>query len=66
MKAGGSMKAYLATTGALFALVTVAHVARTVSERMRFPDPGYLLEGPGLGVLAGALCFWAVVLFRRA
>ena len=54
------MKAYLITTGLIFALVALAHVARTIVERSRFvEDPWFLLEGPGLGLLAGGICFWA-------
>jgi hypothetical protein len=54
------MKAYLITTGLIFALVALAHVARTIVERSRFAeDPWFLLEGPGLGPLAGGICFWA-------
>ena len=54
------MKAYLITTGLIFALVALAHVARTIVERSRFAeDPWFLLEGPGLGLVAGGICFWA-------
>jgi hypothetical protein len=42
-------------------------VARAIAERSRFAtDPGFLLEGPGLGIIAGALSFWAWRLFRRS
>lgn len=54
------MKPYLVTTGTLFGLVAVAHAARTVAEWSRLAtDPWFFLEGPGLGVLAGALSVWA-------
>ena len=54
------MKPYLITTGTLFALVAVAHLWRTIAEWSRLTtDPGFILEGPGLGVLAGAIAFWA-------
>jgi hypothetical protein len=61
------MKAYLGTTGVLWALLAVAHVARTVSEwdRVR-SDPGFLLEAPGIGLIALALCVWAWRLFAQA
>jgi len=61
------MKAYLATTGSLFGLISLAHVARTISEWSRFrTDPWFALEGPGLGLVTGALCLWAArLLFRR-
>jgi hypothetical protein len=54
------MKPYLITTGTLFALVAVAHLLRTIAEWSRLTtDPGFILEGPGLGVLAAAIAFWA-------
>lgn len=59
------MKAYLATTGMLFALLALAHLLRTVAESSRLTtDPGFIIEGPGIGILAAALCFWAWRLFR--
>jgi hypothetical protein len=59
------MKAYLMTTGGLFALLAAAHLARSVDEWQRFAqDPWFLLEGPGIGVIAGALAFWAWRLTR--
>ena len=61
------MKAYLATTAALFTLVAFAHLARTIAELSRLAtDPWFWLEGPGLGVLAGALGVWGWRSFRRA
>ena len=54
------MKLYLITTGALFALLALAHLVRTVAEWSRLTtDPWFLLEGPGIGVVAAALSFWA-------
>lgn len=54
------MKAYLITTGSLFGLVALAHVARTIGERARLgADPGFILEGPVLGLVAAALSLWA-------
>jgi hypothetical protein len=59
------MKSYVITTGTLFALVAVAHVLRTIVEWPRLAtDPGFILEGPGLGVLAAAMGFWALRLLR--
>jgi hypothetical protein len=59
------MKAYLLTTGALFALLAVAHLARTIVEWQRLAtDPWFILVGPGIGILAGAICFWAWRLLR--
>jgi hypothetical protein len=60
------MKAYLITTGSLFGLIAVAHVLRTVAEWRRLvADPGFILEGPVLGLAAGALGVWAWRLLRR-
>ena len=54
------MRPYLITTGSLFGLVAVAHLLRTIAEWSRLTaDPWFLLEGPGLGVLAAALAIWA-------
>jgi hypothetical protein len=54
------VKAYLVTTGAIFALIAFAHLLRTITEWQRFgADPWFYLEGPGLGVVAAALSFWA-------
>jgi len=61
------MKAYLFTTGAIFALLAVAHVLRTITEWPRVAaDPWFILEGPGIGLLAAALCVWAWRLLRLA
>jgi CDP-diglyceride synthetase len=60
------MKAYLVTTGVLFALLALAHVARTIAEWSRLTtDPGFLIEGPGLGIVGVALALWAWKLLRR-
>jgi len=59
------MKAYLLTTGGLFALLAVAHLARTIAESSRLKsDPGFLIEGPGIGILALAIAIWAWRLLR--
>ena len=59
------MKAYLITTGAIFALIAFLHVLRTITERSHLgTDPGFYLEGPGLGLVAAALSFWAWRLLR--
>ncbi len=59
------MKGYLITTGILFALLASAHLILTVMEWRRLgTDPWFVLEGPGIGVLAGALCYWAWRLLR--
>jgi protein-S-isoprenylcysteine O-methyltransferase Ste14 len=57
------MRAYLISTGALFGLITVAHLWRIVDESPRFAtDPWYLL----LTAAAAALCLWAWRLLRRS
>jgi hypothetical protein len=54
------MKAYLITTGAIFALLAFAHLLRTIAEWPRLAaEPWFYLEGPGIGIIAAALCFWA-------
>jgi hypothetical protein len=58
---------YLIVTGGLFALIALAHFARTVAEWRRFAeDPWFVLEGPGLGVITGALAIWAWRLLRAS
>ena len=50
------MRAYVATTGVIFGLITVAHVWRIIEEGAGLAaEPFYLL----LTVLAAALCLWA-------
>lgn len=56
-----TMKVYVLTTGALFGLLTVAHLWRMIVERDRVVDPWYIL----ITVAAGALCVWAWLLYRR-
>ncbi len=59
------MKAYLITTGTLFGLLAVAHLLRTIVEWRRLTaDPWFVVEGPGIGLAAGFLCFWAWRLLR--
>ena len=59
------MKAYLLTTTTIFALLAIAHLLRTVAEAPRLAtDPGFIVEGPGIGLLAGALCLWGWRLLR--
>ena len=60
------MKSYLIITGALFGLLATAHLVRTIAEWSRlFAQPWFVLEGPGIGLVAGALCVWAVRLLLR-
>jgi hypothetical protein len=54
------MKPYLFVTGSLFALLALAHLARTVAESNRLTtDPWFLLEGPGIGAVGAALAIWS-------
>jgi hypothetical protein len=54
------MRAYLITTGMLFALLALAHLARTIGHWQRLAmDPWFILEGPGIGVVGAALAVWA-------
>ena len=59
------MKSYLITTGTLFGLLAMAHLLRTIAERERLVEAWFVVEGPGIGIVAGALCLWAVRLLRR-
>lgn len=49
------MKAYVMTTGALFGLLTLAHIWRVIEERNLATDPWYIL----ITVASAALCIWA-------
>jgi len=54
------MKAYVLTTGAIFALITLAHVWRMVAEPRVATEPWYL----ALTLLAAGLGVWAWRLLR--
>ena len=59
------MKAYLWTTATLFGLLALAHILRTAAEAPRLAsDPWFILEGPGIGLAAAALCVWGWRLLR--
>jgi hypothetical protein len=61
------MKSYLITTGTLFGFLAMAHLMRTILERQRLAeDPWFLIEGPGIGILAATVAFWAWRLLRQA
>lgn len=56
------MKAYVVTTGAMFALLTIAHLLRIVFER-----PGLARE-PDFVVItlaSAALCLWSVRVYGQ-
>lgn len=57
------MKSYLLTTGVLFTLITLAHLARMIGEsRALATDPFYL----AITLVAAALALWAFRLLRRS
>jgi hypothetical protein len=58
---GDFMKAYLITTGSVFGLIVVMHIARLVAEGPQLAtNPFFILST----IAAIALCFWACRLFR--
>ncbi len=57
------MKTYVITTGTIFGLLTVAHLARIFMESPSLAkDPSYVL----ITVIAAALCVWAWRLARAS
>jgi hypothetical protein len=57
------MKTYVLTTGAVFGLLTVAHIWRAIAEGPRLAtDPSYIL----ITAAAAALCVWALRLIWRS
>jgi hypothetical protein len=56
------MRAYVITSGILFALVVAAHIARMLAESAALArDPSYLL----LTLAAAAMSIWAFSTLRR-
>lgn len=55
------MKAYIITTGIVFALIAIAHIARLATETSVLREPIFLV----LTILAAALSIWAFVVLRR-
>jgi hypothetical protein len=56
------MKAYIITSGVIFGLVVLAHLARIAAEGGGLVrDPWYVL----LTIAAAALCVWAFAVLRR-
>ena len=56
------MKAYLLTTGTVFALITAAHIWRVFAESTSLArDPGFVV----LTIVTAALSVWAWRLLRR-
>jgi hypothetical protein len=56
------VKAYVMTTGAVFGLLSLAHLWRIVEERHLATDPWFVL----ITVAAGGLSLWAWRLLRRS
>jgi hypothetical protein len=56
------MKAYLITTGTVFALITVAHIWRAVVEAHLATDPVFV----PLTIASTALSIWAWYLLGRS
>jgi hypothetical protein len=55
------MRAYLATTGILFVLLTVAHIVRVFQETHLAREPWFWL----VTVLPTVLAVWALRLYRK-
>jgi len=56
------MRAYIATTGVLFALLTLAHVVRGFQETHLAREPWFWL----VTIIPAVLAVWALRIFRRA
>ena len=56
------MRAYVRVTGAVFALLVVAHLWRLTEERHLARDPFFL----GTTLVALSLSAWAMIALRRA
>ncbi len=56
------MKLYVITSGSIFALIAIAHIARLAMESTHvLREPIFLV----LTVLAAALSIWAFIVLRR-
>lgn len=56
------MKAYLITTGIIFALIVAAHILKAIDEGPgTFKNPVFIL----LTLLAAGLCVWAGRLLKK-
>jgi hypothetical protein len=56
------MRAYILTSGAIFGLITIAHLVRMVLERRLVPDPVFIL----LTLLSAGLTIWAWSVLRAS
>src|SRR5690348_7415557 len=62
-----TMRAYLVTTRGLVGLLAAAHLVITILESSRLaPAPWFVVQGRGIGALAGGLSIWAWGLFRAS
>jgi len=62
-RGSNSMKAYVMTTGAVFGLLTLAHIWRVIEEGPHLAaEPSYVF----ITVAAAALCLWASHLLWRS
>lgn len=60
---GIRMKSYILTTGTVFGLLTLAHIARVfVDGAQVLTEPVFLLTT----VASAALCVWAIVLLKQS
>lgn len=57
------MKAYVITTGAIFGLLALVHVARVIAEGSHLARNPWFIA---VTLSAAALCFWACRLLRRS
>ncbi|MES2129536.1 MAG: hypothetical protein V4463_19870 [Pseudomonadota bacterium] len=56
------MKAYLVTSGIVFALVLLAHIARVAVEGLQVAlQPGFAVGT----LVALGMCAWSTILFKR-
>jgi len=55
------MKAYIITSGAIFALIAITHIVHIALETHVLREPIFLI----LTLLAAALSIWAFIVLRR-
>jgi hypothetical protein len=59
------MKAYIITTGTIFALIAAMHLWKAILDRSRLAtNPGEFFSMAALGLLAAGLAVWALSLLR--
>jgi hypothetical protein len=60
------MKAYLITTGSIFALIAMMHLLKSIADRdLLTTNPGEFWSMAALGLLAAGLSVWAWRLLGR-